>query len=225
MCRIWVIPCFNLYQLLQGKLATALLFTAMFLACSLPPKPRFINKPTQPERAPTARPERSQEKKHDSPFRASTAANQKNTVAQATTRAKTMPEWMDGKNFDERLLSALGVFLNAPYELGGVTPEGVDCSGLVQSVFAAACGLDLPHNAASQSRFGVAIAEADLRLGDLIFFETSIGRRRFISHVGIYLTKRRFAHASTKAGVIVSSLDEAYWRRRYAGARRLIERP
>ncbi len=225
MCRIWVMPCFNLYHLLYGKLVTALLFTAMFLACSLPPKPRFINKPTQPERAPTAKPERSQEKKRDFPPRASNAANQKNTVTSAAIRVKTTPELMEGKNFDERLLSALGVFLNAPYELGGVTPEGVDCSGLVQSVFAAACGLELPHNAASQSRLGVTIAEADLRLGDLLFFETSNGRRRFISHVGIYLTKRRFAHASTKAGVIVSSLDEAYWRRRYAGARRLLERP
>ena len=58
----------------------------------------------------------------------------------------------------------LSVFLDSPYALGGATPEGVDCSGLVKTVFAEAYGFNLPHNAASQFRLGEAVAENDLRL-------------------------------------------------------------
>jgi lipoprotein Spr len=54
-----------------------------------------------------------------------------------------------------------------------------------------------------------------LKEGDLVFFKT---RGRSISHVGIYLMNNFFVHASSSQGVIISSLNDEYWSRKYAGA-------
>jgi len=229
MRRIGVMSRVKFRHCLREHLALTVLSCLLISACSLPPKPRLINKQIEPERPQKDRPagsrENNRERQAPAPPRASIFTEQKSAVVKPAAGVKIASDLTREKNFNERLLAALGVFLSAPYELGGVTPNGVDCSGLVQSVFAEAYGLELPHNAASQIRLGASIAENDLRLGDLVFFATRPRRGHDISHVGIYLTNRRFAHASTKAGVIVSSLAEAYWRRRYAGARRLIEQP
>jgi len=229
MRRILQAPSAN-FRLSRRKNFVFPLFIGFLLsACSLPPQPRLINKPVAPQRPQKARPatprETRREHQEPAPSRGSISTNKKISFAQPLAGIAAVSSLALRKNTDERLLSALGVFLNAPYELGGVTPAGVDCSGLVKSVFAEAYGFNLPHNAASQFQLGASAPENNLRLGDLVFFETSSRRGRYISHVGIYLANRRFAHASTKAGVIVSGLGEAYWRSRYAGARRLIASP
>ncbi|MEO8748432.1 MAG: C40 family peptidase [Rhodanobacter sp.] len=107
-----------------------------------------------------------------------------------------------------------------PYVSGGDTPStGFDCSGFVRYVFAHAIGMQLPANAASQFVQGLKVSRGRLKTGDLVFFHTS-GRRR-ISHVGIYLSNGRFIHAPTTGkSVEVSSLNESYWARHFAGARR-----
>lgn len=211
-----LIPC-------QG-LAIPLLTCLLISACSLPPKPRLMQQPKifespQPQKTKPAKPKQRQQ------ISSRPSATAQKITTPPLPRVETISKLVTEKNTDEKLLSALSVFLNAPYELGGATPEGVDCSGLVKSVFAEAYGFNLPHNAASQFRLGAETLESQLRLGDLVFFEKQSRRGRYVSHVGIYLSNRRFAHASTKAGVTVSGLDEAYWRRRFAGARRLIDRP
>jgi cell wall-associated NlpC family hydrolase len=107
-----------------------------------------------------------------------------------------------------------------PYASGGSTPStGFDCSGFVRYVFARAIGMRLPANAASQFLAGLKVSRGRLKTGDLVFFHTS-GKRR-ISHVGIYLSNGRFIHAPTRGKTVeVSSLNESYWSRRFAGARR-----
>lgn len=107
-----------------------------------------------------------------------------------------------------------------PYASGGSTPStGFDCSGFVRYVFARAIGMRLPANAASQFLAGLKVSRGRLKTGDLVFFHTS-GKHR-ISHVGIYLSGGRFIHAPTSGkSVEVSSLNESYWSRRFAGARR-----
>lgn len=107
-----------------------------------------------------------------------------------------------------------------PYVSGGSTPStGFDCSGFVRYVFAHAIGMRLPANAASQFLAGLKVSRGRLKTGDLVFFHTS-GKHR-ISHVGIYLSGGRFIHAPTSGKTVeVSSLNETYWSRRFAGARR-----
>jgi hypothetical protein len=107
--------------------------------------------------------------------------------------------------------------LGAPYRWSGIGKGGFDCSGLVLHVFAA-LGVAVPHSSVAQYRAGIAVPPALLGPGDLVFFRTYTHGP---SHVGIYLGRRLFIHASFSRGVIVSSLDEPYYRSRYLGARRL----
>ena len=79
-------------------------------------------------------------------------------------------------------------------------------------------GLDLPRATASQVQEGIEIDRGDLQPGDLVFFKTRPRTR----HVGIYLGEGEFAHASTSQGVMISQLDDVYWRSRFWTSRRIL---
>ena len=106
------------------------------------------------------------------------------------------------------------------YVRGGHDPStGFDCSGFVRYVFAHAIGMQLPSNSAAQFLAGLKVKRADMKPGDLVFFRTH-GRRN-ISHVGIYISNGRFIHSPTTGkSVEISSLDQGYWAKRFAGAKR-----
>lgn len=106
------------------------------------------------------------------------------------------------------------------YVRGGRDPStGFDCSGFVRYVFAHAIGLQLPTNSASQFLAGLKVNRADMKPGDLVFFRTH-GKRN-ISHVGIYISEGRFIHSPASGkSVEISSLNDAYWAKRFAGAKR-----
>lgn len=107
-------------------------------------------------------------------------------------------------------------FLGVPYVFGGTSTAGFDCSGFVQHVFAM-LGIGLPRTADAQYDAGRP-AVGGPHPGDLVFFDTYGG----VSHVGIYLGKGQFVHASSSHGVMVSHLSDSYWAARYVGAKRLI---
>lgn len=106
------------------------------------------------------------------------------------------------------------------YRLGGSSPEhGLDCSGLVRYVFRQATGTELPRTSAELSQVGEHIDKKDLQPGDLVFFNTL---RRAFSHVGIYLGDNKFIHAPSAGGAVrIESMDLAYWKARFNGARRI----
>jgi len=106
------------------------------------------------------------------------------------------------------------------YVRGGHDPStGFDCSGFVRYVFAHAIGMKLPTSSASQFLAGLKVKRADMKPGDLVFFKT--GSKRHISHVGIYISNGRFIHSPASGKTVqVSSLDESYWARHFAGAKR-----
>jgi cell wall-associated NlpC family hydrolase len=106
-----------------------------------------------------------------------------------------------------------------PYRYGGATPSrGFDCSGLVQYSYAHA-GLKLPHNTEAQLRRSKPVRRADLRRGDLIFFDEKGGPN---SHVGIYLGDGTFVHApSSGKNVRRDRLDAPYWREHLSQLRRI----
>ena len=113
-------------------------------------------------------------------------------------------------------LEAVGI----KYRYGGRSPEtGFDCSGLIAYVFERAWGVLLPAGTQALSRVGTPVKRADLKPGDLVFYDT---RSRPYSHVGIYLGDGRFLHAPRPgAAVRVESVDVRYWSSRFNGARRL----
>lgn len=117
-------------------------------------------------------------------------------------------------------LSLVGV----NYKFGGTSPEtGLDCSGFVRHVFSQAADMILPHNAKAISLFGKKIAIAELKPGDLVFYNTM---RHTYSHVGIYLGDNKFVHSSVSGrGVEVVNMKESYWVKRFNGARRVTASP
>ena len=138
------------------------------------------------------------------------------TLPPEMPRAETEPV---GERRAEALLQAL-LSLGLDYRYGGKTPStGFDCSGLVAHVFREAYGIQLPHNARAQSDYGTRVSLAQLRAGDLVFYNTL---NRPFSHVGIYLGDGRFLHApKTGAQVRVEPIQGSYWMKRFDGARRI----
>ena len=109
-------------------------------------------------------------------------------------------------------------YLGSRYVYGGSSPSGFDCSGFTSYVYKH-FGVGLSRTAASQSGNGKSVSS--LQQGDLVFFRGSKGSS--IGHVGIYIGGNSFIHAATsKTGVIISSLSENYYKTRYVGARRIF---
>lgn len=110
----------------------------------------------------------------------------------------------------ERALKYVGV----PYRWGGSTPAGFDCSGFVRYIYAKA-GIVLPRTAAAQFQVGTPVRRADLRSGDVVFFD---GQR----HNGIYIGQGKLIHASTGSRrVKISRLDDPWFEKRWGGGRRV----
>lgn len=112
--------------------------------------------------------------------------------------------------------------LGIRYKRGGTTPEnGLDCSGFVRYVFMDALGAELPRTSREISKVGDPVKTKDLQPGDLVFYNTL---RRGFSHVGIYLGDNKFIHSPSAGGQVrVESMDIAYWKKRFNGARRINE--
>ncbi|HHY36189.1 MAG TPA: C40 family peptidase [Firmicutes bacterium] len=118
-----------------------------------------------------------------------------------------------------RLLELARQFLGVPYLWGGITAAGLDCSGLTYILYHA-CGVKLPRDANEQFLAGTGVK--NLVPGDLVFFAG--GRRPlFPTHVGIYLGDGLFLHASSRSGrVVVTPLEEGFYREHYLGGRRYL---
>ncbi len=106
--------------------------------------------------------------------------------------------------------------VGVPYRYGGESPEGFDCSGLVQYAYRSA-GISVPRTSRDQLQASAPVALAKAAAGDLVFFQS-----KDYSHVGIYLGQGRFIHApSTGRTVSIASFNEPYYRRNFVRAGKL----
>ena len=110
-------------------------------------------------------------------------------------------------------------FRGTPYRNGGADPQGFDCSGFTQYVFAQ-YGVSLPREVLDQFDQGESVKAGDeLAAGDLLFFTTVAPGP---THVGIAIGGDQFVHAPSSTGVVrVERLSTSYWSTRYLGARRI----
>lgn len=119
-----------------------------------------------------------------------------------------------------RLMDQYADWKGVRYRLGGTSKRGIDCSAFVQTTFRDKFGMTLPRSTYEQEDTGKSIQRTKLRPGDLVLFRAgSTGR-----HVGIYIGSDNFVHASTSNGVMISNLNDSYWKNRYRDARRVLSR-
>jgi len=96
-------------------------------------------------------------------------------------------------------------------------------SGYTKYVFKKV-GITIPRTAYAQSKVGEAIDKRNLKKGDLLFFLTDKKRNIPITHVGIYLGGGKFIHAaSSKKGIIISSLNTGYYNKVFKSAKRIMD--
>lgn len=116
-------------------------------------------------------------------------------------------------------------YLGAPYALGGNTKNGIDCSGLIYNAYRQQ-GVKIPRTVNALRKKGKRISVDRAKKGDLVFFRTS--RKRRLTHAGIVVSTKRgvpqFIHASSSQGVIITTLDNTYWKKAYAQTRRLLKK-
>jgi hypothetical protein len=164
---------------------------------SAPPGARPPALPAGPRRPVTARPD----------------------VPAGAPRGSSLPGERDTRLLVRRITAGAREMVGTPYVWGGASRSGVDCSGLVYMLYAPYVP-ELPRTSYGQFAMGTRVPRADLRPGDLVFFDTDGSGA---SHVGIYTGEAEFVTVSSSAGrVITARLDNPYWAGHYIGARRLL---
>jgi lipoprotein Spr len=128
-----------------------------------------------------------------------------------------LPARTEGK--DAPIDKTVASWLGTPYRYGGMSKAGVDCSGLVGMIYRE-LGYDLlPRSSKEMQQTGSHVPLTQIRKGDLLFFRNG---RKHVDHVGMYLDNDRFIHASSKLGVILSSINDDHYRSRFIEARRIL---
>ena len=118
-----------------------------------------------------------------------------------------------------RLYSQYEQWQASPYKYGGLSKQGVDCSGYIYQTYLAQLGYLLPRSSELLAKTGKKIDGGQLRAGDLVFFKTGFRQ----NHGGIYIENGQFVHVSSSSGVIISRLDNVYWSEKYWHARRIVD--
>jgi NlpC/P60 family len=121
---------------------------------------------------------------------------------------------------NEKLIGFIDDWYGTKYRYGGEDKDGVDCSAFVQSFMLALYGIGVARTSKEQYAQSDRIKKANLEEGDLVFFHTR-GKSRTVTHVGVYLRNNKFIHAASSGGVMISDLDEEYFKRRYVASGRV----
>ncbi len=124
---------------------------------------------------------------------------------------------LDGSE-NKELLKAIEEWMGTPYQWGGCSEIGIDCSCLVKQIYEDVYGISLNRTSLFIYKYDlVPVAQDEMREGDIIFFQI---KRKPVSHMGIYLKNDRFVHASQSQGVTISDLNRRYFRKHFVSAGR-----
>jgi cell wall-associated NlpC family hydrolase len=122
------------------------------------------------------------------------------------------------------LIEIANSYKGVSYKAGGTTKKGMDCSGLVNTSFKQ-IGVQLPRSSNAISTKGEEVSFDNIKAGDLLFFD--IARLKGgINHVGLVTSIENrevfFIHSTTSKGVIISSMNETYWKNEFVKAKRFL---
>ncbi|MCW3072098.1 MAG: glycoside hydrolase [Bacteroidetes bacterium] len=117
-----------------------------------------------------------------------------------------------------RLYSFIDDWYGVPYKYGGKNKNGIDCSNFTSTLYKDIYNKTLTGSSSSIFNQCKIVSRKELREGDLVFFKIE---KDEVSHIGVYLQNNKFVHATTKKGVMIDDLDEAYYKKYYYKAGRL----
>lgn len=149
------------------------------------------------------------------------------TVTKKTTRVKTAKPSNHATKTAHKATAIIETALTyegTRYKFGGTTKKGMDCSGLTFTAFGAH-EVQLPRISYQQATQGKRISLRDVQEGDLLFFKTNKNKKR-INHVGLVVEinngEIKFIHSTTSRGVLISSMEERFWKHAFTEARRVL---
>ncbi len=125
---------------------------------------------------------------------------------------------------NEKLYAAITKWMDTPYQWGGNSLTGVDCSSLTQQIYYEVYGKELPRTSLQQFYFDTRAqfqSQKYLKEGDLVFFRLRY-QDEIVSHVGIYLQNGKFLGSNSPRGVEITDLDTNYWQDKYVASARLL---
>ncbi len=128
---------------------------------------------------------------------------------------------------NEKLYAVIDQWLGTPYDWGGTSKNGVDCSSYVQQLYQKVYGRDLPRTSLEQFYLDTKSHfrnQKYLKEGDLIFFRLR-HQDKVVSHVGVYLQNGKFTGSNSPHGVQIADLNADYWQDKYVACARLINTP
>ncbi len=119
---------------------------------------------------------------------------------------------------NEKLYQFINEWTGVPYKYAGRSKAGIDCSGLTATLYLQVYKKTISPSTKALVDEAKKIKQNDLKEGDLVFFNTN---GKSISHVGVYLQNDKFVHASTKKGVMISDMNEPYFKKTYVRSGRI----
>ncbi len=134
-------------------------------------------------------------------------------IVNSSCSSNSISEELVRKSNQELLIEFYHEWNDVPHKWGGNSKKGIDCSGLVQIAYRSLFQIQLPRTTTNQAKVAIEIERSEMKPGDLLFFK--IKNRNDLQHVGIYLEGNKMLHASTSKGVVISSLDNPYWKTNY----------
>ena len=141
--------------------------------------------------------------------------NNSNSIKKKYSELLGVSEY-DIKN--EKLYQFINEWYGVKYKYGGHDKLGIDCSGLTAMLYWVVYKKHIGNTTKDLVMEAKKIKMSDLKEGDLIFFNTNA---KSISHVGVYLQNHKFVHAYSKKGVMISDLNEPYFKQTYVSCGRL----
>ncbi|MBN2355699.1 C40 family peptidase [candidate division KSB1 bacterium] len=194
-----------IYIVRHSLFQISIIIALLFLSCALRPDFRYTNV--------------ERDRRRDASWR--------NREQENRAKPNTLPSLEDARiNFMDRstftnFKEQVRLFWQTPYLWGGASSNGADCSGLVYVIYRNGLGITVPRSTHELFSGGKSISKGALRLTDLVFF--TLQSRTHPDHVGIYIAKGFFLHASVSRGVTLSHLDDPPYKKKYLGARRYFE--